>query len=142
MWKFDRKPYECDSYWTTLNVLKQDYALPGFWKSSCFKEIWRTEINVCDRFRLRRWHKESNGPEGDRGDHGRCGNGKYPCPDNALGHSPANGGKARGGTYSNNGAGDGVRGTDRNTVIGEHEKRGSARAFSAESANGTEFGNF
>src|SRR6478609_12087824 len=92
--------------------------------------------------RLRVRHKESNGPEGKRGDHGRCGNGEHPGPDDTLGHAPTHGGKARGGTYTDDRPGDGVRGTDRNAVISQHEQRYGAGALSAKSTDGTELGDF
>src|SRR5689334_21080014 len=76
-------------------------------------------------------HKESNGPEGERGDHGRCGNGEHPGPDDALGHAPANGGKPCSRTHTDDRSSNGMRGADGNAVIGQHKERCSARALSA-----------
>src|SRR6266571_6881255 len=89
---------------------------------------------------LRVRHKQSNSPEGERGDDGRGGNGEHPGPDDTLSHAPANGGKACRRTYTDDRTGDGVRGTDRNAVISQHEKRCGARTLSAKSTDGTQLG--
>ena len=89
---------------------------------------------------IRVGHKESNGPEGKRGDDGGSGNGEHPGPDDALSHAPSHSGKAAGGADADDGSGDGVGGADGDPVISEEKESDGAGAFGAESAHGPKLG--
>src|SRR5664279_304862 len=54
-------------------------------------------------------------PEGQHGDHGRCGDGENPGPHDAGGNSPAHSRETLRSSDTDNSAGDGVRGADRNS---------------------------
>src|SRR5664279_526897 len=79
-------------------------------------------------------------PEGQHGDHGRCGDGENPGPHDAGGNSPAHSRETLRSSDTDNSAGDGVRGADRNSGQRGAEQRDCAGGLGAEAANWLQFG--
>src|SRR6266849_5882506 len=69
-----------------------------------------------------------------------AGDGKYPGPDDAASDAPANSGKTARSSDADNGAGDRVRGADRNAKGGCADEREPASGFGREAAEGIELG--
>src|SRR5579864_895825 len=71
-------------------------------------------------------------------DQSGAGNGEHPSPNDAAGDAPAHGGEPASRADSNNRAGDGMRGADRNAKVRGTRKGQRTGSFRGESAEGSE----
>src|SRR5258706_9318429 len=71
---------------------------------------------------------------------GGAGDGEDPGVDDAASYAPADGGKAAGRAYANDGAGNGVSGADGDAENGVGHEREPAGGFRGEATQGAELG--